>query len=86
MNLKKLLSVLLCMAMLLSMAAGLAGCGDDTAEENGAEEAVLGDVVKHSISVKSIGGMALDAVNYGLDVLAGNLEAKGVLTYDVKFK
>ena len=33
-----------------------------------------------------IGGMSLDAVNYGLDVLAGKLEAKGVLTYDVKFK
>ena len=62
MNLKKLLSVLLCVAMLLSLTAGLAGCGNDTAEENGAEEAVLGDVVKHSISVKSIGGMALEGV------------------------
>ena len=33
-----------------------------------------------------IGGMSRDAVNYGLDVLAGKLEAKGVLTYDVKFQ
>jgi hypothetical protein len=31
-----------------------------------------------------IGGMSRAAVNYGLDVLAGKLEAKGVLTYDVK--
>ena len=33
-----------------------------------------------------IGGMSRDAVKYGIDVLAGKLEAKGVLTYDVKFQ
>ena len=38
MNLKKLLSVLLCVAMLLSLAAGLAGCGDKATEENGADQ------------------------------------------------
>ncbi len=60
MNLKKLLSVLLAVAMVLSMTAILAGCGD--AGENGTDDAVTGEKVSHSISVKSIGGMALEGI------------------------
>ena len=33
-----------------------------------------------------IGGVSPDSINAGLDVLAGNYPAKGVLTYDVNFK
>ena len=61
MNLKKLLSVLLAVAMLLSICAAFAGCGD-ASEEQGAEEVVLGDVVSHDITIKSAGGMALEGV------------------------
>ena len=33
-----------------------------------------------------IGSTSRDSINAALDVLAGSIEAKGVLTYDVKLK
>ncbi len=61
MNLKKLLSVLLAVAMLLSMSAALAGCGGTG--ENGKEDAGNGEKVSHSVTITSAGGMALEGID-----------------------
>ena len=85
MNLKKLLSVLLAVAMLLSMSVALAGCGEK-AEENGAEEVVLGDVVSHSITIKSAGGMALEGVEVYVYADETKTDMKGFTETDAEGK
>ena len=85
MNLKKLLSVLLAVAMLLSMSVALAGCGEE-AEENGAEEVVLGDVVSHSITIKSAGGMALEGVEVYVYADETKSDMKGFTETDAEGK
>ena len=85
MNLKKLLSALLVVAMLLSVCAAFAGCGKE-AEEQGAEEVQLGDVVSHSITIKSAGGMALEGVEVYVYADETKSDMKGFTETDAEGK
>ena len=60
-RIKRLLSLILALAMILSMAVVMAGCGkdDQTGESTSAGD---GEVKTYSVSVKSKGGMALSGV------------------------
>lgn len=58
MNVKKLVSLLLTVVMILSMAA----CGNHEDATGETETPVTGEAVSYSVNVKSIGGMPLEAV------------------------
>lgn len=90
-NLKKILSLLLAMVMLVSM---LAGCGD-TENPGGSTDSTgsvaTGETGTYSVSVKSIGGMVLDGVTayvYGDEALTdlkeyGETDADGNVSFDL---
>ena len=59
---KKSLSLLLALAMVVSMAAAMAGCGN-TDQPEGTDAAVSGGDVTYSVSVHSAGGMALEDID-----------------------
>ena len=61
MNLKKLLSLLLALALVLSMATVLTACGDD--EDTGeSTEPSTGSLTNYTVTIHSAGGMALEGI------------------------
>ena len=61
MNLKKMLTLILALAMVFSMAAAMTGCkNNEEAEEP--TEATTGESVTHTIKIQSKGGMALEGL------------------------
>ena len=88
-NIKKLLSLVLAVAMILSMATALTGCGS----EETPEETTAGDAANrgYSVSVTSMGGMALESVDvyvYADNTLAdlvqyGETDADGNVSFQM---
>ena len=86
---KKAMSLILAMVMLVSMTAVMAGCGSkETVEETvGGDESVRG----YSVSVKSMGGMALEGIDiyvYADNTLAdlvtyGETDAEGNVSFQM---
>ena len=86
---KKTMSLILAMVMLISMSAVMAGCGSEqTVEETvGGGESVRG----YSVSVKSMGGMALEGIDiyvYADNTLAdlvtyGETDAEGNVSFQM---
>ena len=86
---KKAMSLILALVMLVSMAAVMAGCGSQEAVEEtvGGEESVRG----YSVSVHSMGGMALEGIDvyvYADNTLAdlvtyGETDAEGNVSFQM---
>ena len=62
-SLKKFLSLILVLAMVLSMAMGMVGCGNNEEPDATEAPAEAGGNVNYSISVHTQGGMALEGVD-----------------------
>ena len=87
-NLKKLLSVILVVAMVLSMSAMFSGCGQETPEETTGE---AGGVGTYNVTVKTAGGMAMEGLDvyiYADDTLTdmkdyGKTDAEGKASFEL---
>ena len=61
MNFKKMLSLLLAMAVALSMTVALAGCKDDQTPENPTDPST-GANASYTVNIHSVGGMAMEGI------------------------
>ena len=88
-NLKKLLSLLLAVAMVLSVTAMLSACGDEDTEETTGE--AVGADATYNVSVTTAGGMAMEGLDlyvYADDTLAdlkdyGKTDAEGKASFNL---
>ena len=88
-NLNKLLSVLLVVALLLSMTAMLAGCDQEQTPDEGTTP--TGEMANYNVTVTTMGGMAMEGLDvyvYADDTLAdlknyGKTDAAGKASFSL---